>query len=565
MVRPDAPSVTSQEIGSPMRKSSLFAAFAALFVTTLCSVANAEELNSKAVDDVKKSVSLNFYDEPKTLDSAKATDTIAGMILGHTFEGLTRLDPGNKPFPGQAESWEMKGKTTYVFKIRKGALWSDGKPVTAHDFVYAWQRVVDPKTASEYAFILYAVKNGEAINSGKAKVDTLGVKALDDMTLQVDLERPTEFFLKLTAFGTYFPARRDIVEKFGENYAGDADKMVYNGPFTISSWKHNASLVMTKNDKYWNKDAIALNEIAMPYLIRDKNSEFNMFKDGKFAMTWSITKELLPQAQESKMQIRKYNYGTVWYLQFNTTRKITGNKNFRKAMQYAMNREEFVKQVQGIPGSKPIYGIIPEYMPGVNKRYGEEFPLTMKEAQIAKAKEYLAKAKKELGLKEFPEIAVLASDADDVRRDMEYFQRYYKEKLGLNLKLDFQTFKVRLERTTNKDFDIVNSGWGPDYLDAMTFADLYASWNGNNNSGWKNAQYDGLIKKAMDSVDPKERLQAMSDAEKVLVEEAPIAPYYQQFRVYTQNPRLLGVLRRSVGADPDFYYAKIGPAVASKK
>ncbi len=544
-----------------MRKLILCAAMAGLYATSV----RAEDAKSQALDEGRKAVAINFYDEPKTLDAAKATDAIAGMILGHALEGLTRLDPANKPFAAQAESWEMKSKTQYVFKIRKGALWSDGKQVTAQDFVYSWRRAVDPKTASEYAFILYPVKNAEAINGGKMALDQLGVKAVDDMTLQVDLERPTEYFLKLTAFGTYCPAREDIVTKFGDNYASDADKMIYNGPFTISSWKHNASLVMTKNETYWNKAEIHLNEVSMPYLIRDKNSEFNMFKDGKFAMTWSLSKELLPQAQASKMQIRKYNYGTVWFFQFNTTRKLTGNKNFRKAMQLAMNREEYVKQVQGIPGTKPIFGIIPEYMPGVSKRYGEEFPLVFKEAQIAKAKELLAKAKKELGLKEFPQIDVLASDTDDVRRDMEYFQRYFKEKLGLDIKVDLQAFKVRLDRTTNKDFDIVNSGWGPDYLDAMTFADLYTSWNGNNNSGWKSADYDAKIKMAMESVDPKERLTAMSQAEKILVEDAPIAPYFQQFRVYTQDPRLVGVLRRTVGADPDFYYAKIGPAVASKK
>lgn len=525
----------------------------------------ADETKSVGIDEARKAVSLNFYDEPKTMDAQKATDTIAFMVTGHTMEGLLRLDPANKAVAGVAESWEMKDKTKYVFKLRKNAQWSDGKPVTAHDFVYAWRRAVDPKTASEYGFILYVLKNGEAINNGKAPVDTLGAKAVDDHTLEVDLERPTAYFERLLSFGTFSPVRQDVVEKHGESYAADFDKMLYNGPFVISSWKHNASMIMTKNDKYWNKDKIELNEIAMPYLIRDKSSEFNMFKDGKFSMTWSLTKELLPEAQSSKMQIRKYNYGTVWFFQFNTTRPLTGNVNFRKAIQYALNRDEFVKQVEGIPGSKPIFGIIPEYMPGVTRRYGEEFPLVLKEPQLEKAKEYLAKAKKELNLKEFPPIGVLASDADNVRRDMEYFQRYLKEKLGLDLKLDFQTFKVRLERTDRKDFDIVNSGWGPDYLDAMTFADLYTSWNKNNNSGWSSKDYDAKIKGAMDSVDAKERLKMMSDAEKILVEEAPIVPYFQQFRVYTQDPRLVGVLRRPVGSDPDFYYAKITPAVAKKK
>lgn len=545
-----------------MFKVTHFAAALALVLTTQ---ATAQDVKSAAIDEAKKAISINFYDEPKTMDAQKADDTIAMMLLGHSFEGLTRLDPGNKPFAAAAESWEMKSKTEYVFKIRKGAVWSDGKPVTAKDFEFAWKRGLDPKTASQYAFILYALKNGEAVNSGKMPVDQVGVKAVDDSTLNVTLERPTEYFLKLLAFSTYLPAREDVVTKHGDAYAADADKMVYNGPFVISSWKHNASITLTKNDKYWNKDQIALNTIDMPYLIRDKNSEFNMFKDGKFAMTWALTKELLPEAQAQKMQIRKYNYGTVWYFQFNTTRKITGNKNFRKALQLALNREEYVKQVDGIPGSKPIYGIIPEYMPGVSKRYGEEYPLTFKDAQIKEAKEHLEKAKKELGLKEIPPISVLASDADNVRRDMEYFQRYLKEKLGLELKLDFQTFKVRLERTDKKDFDIVNSGWGPDYLDAMTFADLFTSWNKNNNSGWSAPKYDELIKKAMDSVDAKERLDLMSQAEKILVDDAPIAPYFQSFRVYVQDPRLVGVLRRTVGADPDFYYAKLQPSVASKK
>jgi oligopeptide transport system substrate-binding protein len=522
---------------------------------------------SQGVDPAKKSIAVNFYDEPKSLDSTKATDQIAGMLLGHVNEGLTRLDPSNKPVPGVAESWELKSPTQYVFKLRKSALWSDGKPVTANDFIYAWRRTLDPKNASEYAFIMYFLKNGEKLNKGELKPEELGAKAIDDHTLQVDLERPLEFFPRLVAFTTYMPVREAFAKQHGESFAADADKLLYNGPYTIESWKHNASIKLVKNDKYWNKANINIDVIDLPYLIRDKNSEFNMFKDSKFALTWALTKDLLAEAQAAKMTIRKYNFGTVWFFQFNTTRKITGNLNFRKAIQYAINREEFVKQIEGIPGSKPAFGVIPDYMPGLKKTYGEEYGSkhAFKEADLAKAKEHLDMAKKELGLKEFPPITVLASDADNVRRDLEYFQRYLKEKLGIELKLDFQTFKIRLERTTAKDFDIVNSGWGPDYLDVMTFADLYTSWNGNNNSGWKNAKYDELISKASTMVDPKERLDTIFAAEKILVEEAPIVPYFQQARVYVQDPRLTGVLRRPIGADPDFYYAKITSTAGAKQ
>ncbi len=524
----------------------------------------APALGAEGLDPARNAVSLNFYDEPKSLDPQKATDHIAMTILGHIGEGLVRLDPANKPIAAGAESWEATGQVVYTFKIRAEARWSDGKPETAGDFVYGWRRAADPKTASEYAFLLHLVKNGRAVSEGKAPLADLGVKAVDEHTLEVTLERPTEYFLRVLSMATFQPARRDLVEKWGDKYAADADKMISNGPFVIAKWEHGAALILRKNDTYWNKSEIHLDEIAMPAVVRDKAEEFARFKAGKFSLTWSLTKELLPEAEKSKFQIRKYNYGTVWYLQLNTKRGLTANAHFRKALQLAMNREEFVKTVQGIPGSRPIHGIVPEYMPGVSKRYGEEYPLTFAEGQIKKAKGELEAAKKELGLTKWPDLTVLASDNADTRRDMEYFQRYFKEKLGLTLKLDFLAIKERLERTARGEFDVVNSGWGPDYLDAMTFADLFTSWNRNNATGWSSAQYDALIQKAMASADAKERLDAVSAAERILVAEAPVLPYFQQFRVYVQDPRLIGVLRRTVGADPDFYYAKIMKPVASK-
>ncbi|MCH8332487.1 peptide ABC transporter substrate-binding protein [Candidatus Sumerlaeota bacterium] len=499
----------------------------------------------------------NFYDEPKSMDPQKADDTIALMLLSHAFEGLTRLDPQDQPFPAQAESWEVKSPTHYIFKLREGILWSDGKPVTAKDFEFAWRRAVDPVTASTYAFIMNPIKNARAINEGTLPVEELGVKAIDDRTLEVTLQSPTAYFLRLLSFGTFYPAREDFVRLQGDSYGADHDKLLYNGPFVIAEWKHNSSIRLVKNKKYWNAEQIWFNEIDFPYLIRDENTIFNMFKDGQYAMIRQLSKELLPDALNNNLQIKKYNTGAVWYLQFNTTRRITGNKNFRKAVQYALNRQEYCSQVNGIPGTKPIFGIIPEYMPGVKGRYGDEYPLSFQDGDLATARKYMQAALDELGIEKIPPLTILASDVDVTKRDMEYFQQYFKETLGLELILDFQTFKVRLERTDNKDFDIVNSGWGPDYLDAMTFADLLTSWNGNNNTGWSSEEYDDKIRRAMEMHDPKARLDLMSAAEKILVEEAPIAPYFQQYRIYVQDPRLVGVLRRTISPDPDFYFARI--------
>lgn len=516
------------------------------------------------IDPARNAVSLNFYDEPQTLDPQRATDRIAMTILGHAGEGLVRLDPASKPVPAQAASWEVTDKTSYVFKLRENVAWSDGKPVTAADFVYGWQRAADPATGAGNAFLLHALKNGRAVTEGTKAPAELGVKALDERTLAVTLERPTEFFLRLLSMATFQPARRDFVEQAGGLYATEAGKLLSNGPFVVASWVHGTSLVLKKNEAYWNKGEIHLDEISMPAVVRDKAEEFRRFKDGQFSLTWSLSKEAVAEAEKAKIQVRKYNHGTVWYLQLNTKRGATASKSFRKALQLAMNREQFVKDVQGISGSRPIYGIVPDYMPGVSKRYGEEYPLAFPDAQIKTARALLEAAKAELGVKELPAVTVLANDTVDTRRDMEYFKKYFKETLGLEMKLDFAAVKERLERTERRDFDVVNAGWGPDYLDAMTYADLFTSWNKHNATGWTSADYDALIDKATQSVDAKVRLDAVSAAEKILVEEAPIVPYFQQYRVYVQDPRLIGVLRRTVGADPDFYYAKIMKPVASK-
>jgi oligopeptide transport system substrate-binding protein len=518
----------------------------------------------KGVDVARKAVALNFLDEPKNMDAQKASDQVAIMILSHTNEGLTRLDQSSNPIPAVAESWEMKGETKYIFKIRPTAKWDDGKAVTAGDFEFAWKRGLDPKLASEYAFFLYPLKNAKAANKGEKPIDEVGVKAIDDSTLEVTLEQPTGYFIRTLNFPTFFPARKDFVEKQGEKYAAEAETLISNGPFKVTEWKHNSSIKLTKSETYWNKDQIALNEVNMPYLIRDENSEYNMFKDGKYALMQTIAKERLQDAQENKLQIRKYNVGTVWYFQINTTRALFANQNFRRALKVGIDRNEYVNQVNGIPGARPAYGLIPDYMPGVAATFGEEFDRSFKDADIAKAKEYLAAAMKEMNLKEIPEFSILGSDSTTSKRDLEYYQRYLKEKLGLNVKLDFQTFKVRLERTDRKDYDIVLSGWGPDYLDPMTFADLFTSWNGNNNTGWKSAEYDALIKKAQGTADNKVRMESMAKADKILIEQAPIINLFQAGRVYVQDPRLVGVIRSPVGADPDFYFARINETVANK-
>ena len=218
-------------------------------------------LASSATDFETQTITIALPQEPPQLSSVKSTDQVSIMILGHVMEGLTRYDRRGKVIPGVAERWEVNDKEA-TFWLRKDALWNDGEPVTAHDFVFAWQTALKPETASEYAFILYPLLNGEAINKGELDASELGVQAVDDYTLKIQFERPTGYFEKLTAFVSYLPLRRDFFESKGARYAADAKDLLYNGPFVIDDWVHSASLHMTKNQQYWDKDSLFVSFIC---------------------------------------------------------------------------------------------------------------------------------------------------------------------------------------------------------------------------------------------------------------------------------------------------------------
>lgn len=530
-------------------------------ILALASVGSAE---SWAASE-KTTVSLSLYDEPKQMDPQRAEDQVATMLLAHTFEGLMRLDPSDRPQPAQAVGpGRVLSPTKLVYEIRPDATWSDGQPVTAENFVFAWRRAVDPKLASNYAFIMYPVKNAERIVQGKASPSELGVKATATKTLEIELETPTPYFESLLALPTFAPAREDFVTKFGDAYGSDADKIISNGPWTLAEWQHNASVRLVKNPKYWNASKIALDEIKMPYLVRDLTSEFNMFKSGQFDIMRRISKELLPDAQAQNLAIKKFSNGSVWYWEFNTKRKVLANKNIRRAFQVALNRKEYVSQINGIPGTLPAFALIPDYMPAHKKKFGEEAKSTFADGDRALAQKYLKEGLQELGLAELPPISFLYTDRDEDKRDAEYFQRALKQTLQVELKLDVQTFKSRLQKMDQGDFDIVYAGWGPDYLDAMTFADLMTSWNPNNHTGWSSAEYDKTVREAMNNLDPAQRLAAFRKTTEILTEEAPIVPVYQRFWAYVQNPQLTKVVRRALSPDPDFYYAQFSSALSKR-
>ncbi|MBF0425554.1 MAG: peptide ABC transporter substrate-binding protein [Magnetococcales bacterium] len=516
------------------------------------------DASGEAVDANRQHITLAMTEEPPTLNSMKATDQVSFFILNHINEGLLRYDQHNDLAPGVAERWEVDA-TGVTFHLRPTARWSDGQPVTAHDFVFAWQTAIAPETASEYAFFLFPLQNAEEINAGKRPVTDLGAVALDDHTLRATLAKPCGYFLRLTAFGTYFPVRKDFFQSRGERYAADVGDLLFNGPFRLTRWVHSAALRLERNDFYWDRAQVALHAIDIPYITANPGTLFNLFRDGKIA-TAGLDAETLGEALRRRFQIRHFADGSVFFLELNfRPERVTRNLNLRRALQHVFDPAELVNKVIALPGTLPTPSLFPTWLKGATRPLREEFPIAQPPVDYIRAREHLALAKKELGLDPLPPLVFLTGNSDSAANEAEYLQHLFKRELGLDLRIDRQTFKQRLARMSAGQFDIVATAWGPDFDDPITFGDLFASWNQNNRGQYVSADLDRWITSARDATDPAVRMQAFAQIQEHLSREVVILPEFERSQIYVQDPRLKGVVRRIFGADPDYTRARVAP------
>ena len=503
---------------------------------------------SAAVDREQRSITITLSDEPPNLNSATSTDSLSIFVLGHVMQGLTEYDKTGKIIGAVASTWQKNG-LTYTFQLRKDAKWSDGKTVVAQDFIYAWRHALKPSTASSYAFILFAVKNAEAINRGRLPVEKLGIRAISDYELEVVLEKPTPYFLDLISFHSYYPLRQDIIEKYGDSYAAEAQNMVFNGPFTLQEWVHGASLKMVKNPHYWAANSVWLETINVGYITSDTRSIFNLFRDGQIALA-GLGRESIDLALIYRMHIQSFTSGALSYLEFNHRPSSPfSNINLRRALQAILDPADLVYKVIGLPGIKPAYSFFPSWLRGVEKSFILEYPPKRILTDTEQAKRYFATAKEELG--NIPPITLLVDDDVLASKLAEHLQNKLKRILGLDIRIDKQIFKQRLAKMSQGKFDLVVSGWGPDYNDLNTFGDLLTSYNENNHGKYKSAKYDSLVRKAT-LAQGKERVELFARMQDILIEDAAVIPRYETGGLYVQHPKLKGVVRRVIGADPYF-------------
>lgn len=517
-----------------------------------------------AVDE-EQVLNLIMTAEIPTMDSALVTDAVGFDLLNNVNEGLYRLNQENVAVPAIAdgEPTVSEDGLVYTFKLRD-ANWSDGSPVTANDFEFAWKRAMNPDTASEYGPYMMGgvIKNATEISEGTVEYTELGVKALDEKTLEVTLEKPTPYFLSLMSFGTFLPQKEEFVTSQGENYAKNSESLLYNGPFTLANWDGTGlSWQLLKNEQYWDKDTVKLTEINYD-VVKEPATAVNLYTNGEkdraglsgeYAMQYAADPELLKESETS-----------VFYFKYNQERNgektPLANVNIREAITKAFNKEDLATVVLA-NGSVPANYLVPKDFTfdedGNDFRdvNGDMATFNVEEAQAA-----WEKGLAELGVKELS-IEILGGDTELSKKMDEYFKSQLETNLpGLTVTLKEVPFNVRLDLDTNQDYEIQVAGWGPDFQDPYTFMNLWLTGGGNNKMSYSNPEYDKLVNSANNelALDAAARWQAMADAEKILIEkDFGIGPIYQRGLMFLQKPYVKGIIAHPFGGDYSYKWAYI--------
>ncbi|MDH2880563.1 peptide ABC transporter substrate-binding protein [Bacillus cytotoxicus] len=495
--------------------------------------------------------------EISTLDSSIATDGFSYAALNNVMEGLYMPGPDNKPVPGAAESYTLSedGKT-YIFKLRHSN-WSNGDPVTAHDFEYAWKRAINPETASEYAHIMFDIKNAEKVNKKALPLDSFGVKALDDKTLEVQLEHPVPYFLGLMGFATFYPQNQKVVEAQGTNYGLEAANAVYNGPFVLNEWKHDTSYKMTKNPNYWDHKNVRLQEINVN-IVKDTSAAVNLF-ESKQVDRITINSEFVDKYQNDP-SLKKMARPSVTFFRLNQKNPLLANKNARKAISLSFDKKGITTTILN-NGSIPANAFIPKgFVKGPDNKDFRSTSNVKVETNIKEAKKQWETAKKETNLQNVS-LSIISTDESNDKKISEYLKGELEKNLpGLKITLNPLPVKAFLEREGNGDFEISLSTWGPDYPDPTTFLNMFVTDGPFNKMNYSNKQYDELMEKASSSLttDLPARWKAFQDAEKILVEDdAAIAPIFQAGLIYLERPSVKGVVVRPFAGIYSYKWAYI--------
>lgn len=550
-----------------MKKSKFSLLLVFLLVLTIfvsaCSGKQSSDKGTASKDSKQEATILESQEMP-AMDTIQASDTISFTTMNNVFEGLYRFNDKEELVPGMADGEPVanKDKTVYNIKI-KDAKWSNGDPVKAQDFVYAWQRALDPEQKSEYGpyMMIGKIKNADKVYNKKAKPEELGIKAVSDKELQITLEKPIPYFQSLLSFPTFYPVNEKFVKEQGDKYAKTAKNLVYNGPFELSSWDGPQATTWEykKNEEYWDKKNVSMTKLTFK-VSKDPQAAVNAFEAGEADITPKLSTPAIISQYEGDKRMKRLLEPTVFWLKMNQGNKSLKNENVRRAIATAIDKEAFVNDVLQ-NGSVAAYYQIPKDF--VHDESGKDFRDGMPkylETNKDEAKKLFEKGLKELGTSKVT-LNYLGDDSETAKTIGAFIKDQLEKTLpGLDINIQSVPFATRIDRDKKEDYDLQMAGWGPDYLDPITFSDLFITGGGNNHMGYSDKKYDQLLKDASGKLaaKPEERWKALQEAEKVLLQDdAALSPIYQRATNYLINNKVKGFVIHKVGPEFSYKWMKI--------
>jgi oligopeptide transport system substrate-binding protein len=479
--------------------------------------------------------------EPQGLDPHKVEGVTEHHVLMALFEGLTGMDPKTlEPIPGQAERWDISpDKKTYTFHIRKEAVWSNGDPVTADDFVQSYIRILTPSLGSHYAEMLHCIKNAKPFNSGEIKDPSLlGLKAVDTKTLEITLECPTPYLLSMIGLHyTWWPVHLPTIRKFGDVYSpGNTawtrpENMVCNGPFVLTVWKPSNILSVRRNTNYWNNAKVKLNGIDF-FPIDSLDSEERAFRAGQIHGTDSLLPAKIDGYKKDNPKLLHIDpYIANYFYRINVTDPVLKDRRIRHALSMAIDRQAIVDTVAR-GDQRPAFALTPPDTRGYTPRAQAKF-------DIDGAKKLLAEAGYPDG-KGLPPMEIHYNTQEAHKQIAEAIQQMWKKNLGIEVTLRNEEWKVYMATQNQTNYMISRAGWTGDYIDPNTFLSTFLSYAGNNRTGWNNPEYDRLVEAAACMADEKERYEAFQKAEAILLDDLPLIPIYYYTKVHLLDPSVKG-------------------------
>ena len=506
--------------------------------------------------------------EPTSLNTLLATYAYDFTPINAMIECLYRDDENDVPQPAGAETVDISDdKLVYTFHLREDATWSNGDPVVATDYEFAWQQALNPKVASDYAYMLYFIHNAEPYFNGEVEWSEVGVKVIDDYTLEVTLDNPLPYATDLFAFPTLAPINQKFYEEVGaDKYATDAEYFCCNGMYELTEWSHNSQIVFQKREDYWNADAVGPDEIVYK-IITDSQAGLNSYLSREIDYTDLDSGEVVQQAEAAGFEVGVKPARSSYYLIVNTEDEFMSNQNLRLALAYSIDKQALIDTVYqndnqpmtsftppAIMGAAGADG--PTFQEALLEERGEMYPAS---GDLEKAQEYLQAALEELGCT-VDELNLSIDCADDsLRRNCATFlQEQWRQNLGIeNIAVNsMQTKQVSANRQSG-DYCMSLGGWSPDYNDAINFLDLWVTDGGNNDSFWGNEEYDNLIAQATAEADEEVRQQYLFDAEEILAAEMPVIPLYWQCQNYSYNSDKIVDGAIITANQTTFYYATL--------